>query len=522
MSALPETLYFRVSDDASHDQPDGESLPSGWSLKKISSSRERQVFYDTFEEQAYYMGLVVVRKKGTICLTDIDTGIVQAEAPFHGTPPFFFPSVLPECKARKLLEQCSNIRAFIRTCSVDVYVSSWRILDENKKTVAFLNSESMQVIDRNNPEHFARFYSITPLKGYHRELSRILKALPEQVDSYRIVGFRDRFLLIMKEIGPESRGYSAKLHMQLDAEATIHENVRRLLQFTTSLMQMNEHGIRKDIDSEFLHDYRVAIRRTRSILRQLNGVFDPHQTAWFLNGLRELGKRTNELRDGDVYLLRKEEYSRLLPPSLRASLTPFFDNIDTSRRLLHIQFCRYLSSDEYRSFMESWNEFIRSNELPDPVSAPKSALPTRVVASKSIRKGWEKVIVHGRQIGSKATDKELHELRIDCKKLRYLLEFFSSLFPRKNAGRLVKHLKELQENLGTFVDLSVQLMFLQNRLKSMKPADCSIEEAAAIGGLLTSLYREQERAREQFRETFTRFDNEETGTLFDELITCLH
>jgi CHAD domain-containing protein len=521
MSALPETLYFRVGEDASQDLPDGKSLPSGWSLKKISTARERQVFYDTFEEHAFYMGLIVVRKKGSLYLTDLDSGIIKAEIDFHGTPASFFPAALPECKAKKLFEQCSDIRAFIRTCSLDVSVSSWRILDENKKTVAILNSESMQVADRINPESFARFYSITPLKGYHKELSKILKALPEEVDSYRIVGFRERFLLIMKEAGPASRGYSAKIHMQLDAEATIHENVRRLLQFTTSIMQMNEHGIRKDIDSEFLHDYRVAIRRTRSILRLLNGVFDPHQTAWFLTGLRELGKRTNELRDCDVYLLRKAEYSRLLPPSLRNSLTPIFNDIETDRRLLHRAFCRYLSSAEYLGFIESWKEFVGRDELPDQELAPKSALSTKVVAARSIRKAWKKVIVHGRRIEAEAGDEELHSLRIECKKLRYLLEFFSSLFPQKTAGRLVRHLKELQENLGSFVDISVQLRFMQNRIESLQTAGGSIDEAAAIGGLLTSLYKEQERARENFRETFTGFDNEETGTLFDELATSL-
>jgi CHAD domain-containing protein len=521
MSSLPETLYFKVGENSSHDHPDGNSLPSGWSLKKISSSRERQVFYDTFEEQAFHKGLIVLRKKGNICLIDLDTGIVQAEACLQGTPASFFPAVLPDCKARKMLVQCSNIRAFIRTCSIDVFVITWRVLDENKKTVAILNSESMQVIDSKTQESFARFYAITPLKGYHRELSKILKALPEEVDAYRITGVRERFLLIMEEAGPASRSYSSKLYMQLDPEASIHENVRRLLQFTNSIMQVNEPGIRNDTDSEFLHDYRVAVRRTRSILRLLNGVFDPHLTAWFLTGLRELGKRSNELRDCDVYLMRKAEYSELLPPTLRSSLTPFFSDIEAARRLKLRQFCRYLSSQEYIGFMESWNNFVRQDELPNQELAPKSALSTRVVAVNSIRKAWKKVIVHGRRIGAEANDDELHALRIDCKKLRYLLEFFSSLFHQKTAGRLVRHLKELQENLGTFVDLTVQLRFLHNRIESLRLGEGKTDEAAAIGGLITSLYREREKARENFRETFTGFDNEETGSLFDELVNSL-
>ena len=521
MGTPAETLYFRVSENSSHDLPDGNGLPSEWSLRKISSSRERQVFYDTFEEQAFHKSLVVVRMKGTLYLTDLDTGIVQAETFIHGTPASFFPSALTDSKAKKMLEQCSDIRSFIRTGTIDVFVSSWRVLDENKKTIAILNSESLQDADRINQGSFAKFFTITPLKGYHRELSQMLKALPEQVDSYRIVGFRERFLMIMKEAGPASRGYSSKLHMQLDGEATIHENIRRLLLFTTSILQLNEHGIRKNIDSEFLHDFRVAVRRTRSILRLLNGVFDPHQTAWFLSGLRELGKRTNELRDCDVYLLRKEEYTKLLPPSLHDSLIPFFSDVDEARRIRHKQFCRYLSSAEYVAFMEAWKDFIGHDQLPDQETAPKAALSTRYIAAGAIRKAWKKVIVHGRRIEVKADDLELHALRIDCKKLRYLFEFFFSLFPSRSAGRLVRHLKELQENLGTFVDISVQLKFLQSRLESLQAGEGNIMEAAAIGGLIASLYREKEMAREHFHETFTGFDNEETGKLFDEIVTAL-
>ncbi|NTW51014.1 MAG: CHAD domain-containing protein [Chlorobiaceae bacterium] len=521
MSNPPETLYFRVGENSSRDLPDGNTLPSEWSLRKISSSRERQVFYDTFEEHAFHKGIVVVRIKGILYLTDLDTGIIQAESFINGTPTSFFPSALSDCKAKKMLEQCSDIRSFIRNGTIDVFVSSWKVLDENKKTIAILNSESLQDAERINQGTFAKFFTITPLKGYHRELSQTLKALPEQVDSYRITGFRERFLMIMKEAGPSSRGYSSKFHMQLDGEATIHENIRRLLQFTTSILQLNEHGIRKNIDSEFLHDFRVAVRRTRSILRQLNGVFDPHKTAWFLSGLRELGKRTNELRDCDVYLLRKEEYTKLLPASLHDSLTPFFNDIDEARRIRHKQFCRYLSSADYIAFMDEWKDFIGHDQLPDQEQAPKSALPTKEIAARSIRKAWKKVIVHGRRIETKADDQELHALRIECKKLRYLFEFFSSLLPSRSAGRLIRHLKELQDNLGTFVDISVQMVFLQTRLESLKVDGGNIMEAAAIGGLIASLHREKEKARDHFQETFTGFDNEETGKLFDEIVTSL-
>ncbi|NTU92916.1 MAG: CHAD domain-containing protein [Chlorobiaceae bacterium] len=521
MDTHPDTLYFRTIGSDGPEPTPGSTLPGEWNLVPISSRNERHSFYDTFENHAFQKGMLVVRRKGHLEVTGLDNGKVLAETEFKGTPAAFFPESLPEGAARELLLQCSSLRAFMKTCSVEISISSWRILDDNQKTIAILNSETMRPSGETTSTPFARFHSITPLKGYHRELARMLRALPEPVDAYRVTDFRERVLLMLKSCDHIIGDYSSKLRLQLDPEATVHENVRRLLQFTTSVMKSNETGIRQHIDTEFLHDYRVAIRRSRSIVRLLRGVFDPHRTAWLLGGLRDLGKRTNQLRDRDVYLLRDEAYTRLLPQRLRPALDRFFDELETERKQLHRKFCHYLASREYRTFMQGLETVMSDVAMPDQELAPNAALPTRTVASRSIRKSWKKVIIHGRKIGTGTPDSELHELRIHCKKLRYLLEFFSSLFPPKEVGRLVGDMKELQETLGDFVDLSVQIEFLLGRLGTLPHDRAGIDEAAALGGLVSALYRKQAHARKKFGETFEKFDDEQTRDLFDNLINSL-
>ena len=44
------------------------------------------------------------------------------------------------------------------------------------------------------------------------------------------------------------------------------EACRRILAHLAQIIRLNEDGIRKDIDTEFLHDFRVAVRRARSLL----------------------------------------------------------------------------------------------------------------------------------------------------------------------------------------------------------------------------------------------------------------
>jgi CHAD domain-containing protein len=521
MSDTPDTLYLRINGEEPLVQAVGQNLPAGWRVGKSSTRRERLVFYDTFEEEAFRKGLAVMRRKGVLSVIDLDNGALEADTPLALTPPSFFAADLPESKARKRLLHCSSLRAFINRCAIDRFVTSWRILDQEDKTVATLEYESSHKSDKSSEAVFPRYYSITPLKGFHKELSTMLMALPEPVDAYRVTSFRERFIAIMEAAALLGRGYTSKLHMQLDPRAPIHENVRRLLQFTSSIMEANEEGIRKDIDSEFLHDFRVAVRRSRSIMRLLNGVFEPEKTAWALTGLRELGKRTNELRDSDVYLLRRDEYTALLPTALQTALDPFFSDLEAEKRLHHKHFCRYLAGREYPGFIATLKEFIALDELPNPESAPLAAQPTGEVAAKAIRKALKKVLVHGRRTGNETSDTELHELRIDCKKLRYLLEFFASLFPPKATAQVLRQMKALQDNLGAFVDLSVQMEFLQSRLEALPADRGGIGEAAAIGGLLATLYRKREKVRAHFHEIFSRFDSDETGELFDELLTGL-
>ncbi|NTU68303.1 MAG: CHAD domain-containing protein [Chlorobiaceae bacterium] len=516
-----DTLYFRVMEPDSPAVPNKDNLPDEWKLEMTASRTERQTFYDTFENQAWQKGLLVVRKKGSIEVTSLETGKVIADMPFSKTPSTFFPTTLDDDKVKDLLLECGGLRAFTKNFSIDVDISSWKVLDDNRKTIAIINSESLQLADGSSRDPFVRFFSLSPLKGYHRELARMLRTLPEPLDAYRLTGFRERFMQIFEATGHPLGEYSAKLRLQLDPEATIHENIRRLLQFTSSVMLANETGIRKDIDTEFLHDYRVATRRARSILRQVKGVFEPHRTAWALQGLRELGKRSNRLRDCDVYLLRQAEYLDILPSELRPGLKRFFSTLANERREQHRRFCEYLASNEYRNFMQEWAGFISCEQLPDQETAPESAVPTRIVAGKAVRRAWKKVIVHGRRIGCKENSAELHELRIDCKRLRYILEFFSSLFPDKTGARLIGHLKELQENLGDFVDVSVQLTFMLERIELLATRQDEILQAASIGGLSVALYQRQEEARKQFAESFARFDDEQTRELFDEILTTL-
>jgi CHAD domain-containing protein len=522
MSTAPQTVYFKVNQQALSGPLAENMLPSGYRIEALGSKRETRVIYETFEWNAFEKGIVVEKRKRVLYLLDLKTGNKISSVPFSGKPSFFFADSLPPGETAELLRSCSLIRSFIKQCSVEIFSHPYRILDDNDKTIGILKSESWHSLDRSEDEPFAHIVSLRPNKGYQKDIELIEKSLTRDDAVGEALGFRKFFLFIMSAAGSTVQGYSSKIQLSLDADAPVHENTRRLLLFCLSIMRQNEEGIRKNMDTEFLHDYRVAIRRTRSLLKQLKGVFDPLVTRNYLNAFKDLGKRTNKLRDSDVCLLRQAAYFSYLPPTLQPSLKLFFCEIEKSRSSLHKLFCRYLESPDYRSFMDEWERFLSNPKIPDSALAPKAHIPTSRAACSSIKKAWKKVLRHGRQIKRQATDKELHTLRINCKKLRYLLEFFSSVFPRDTIAPAIKQLKELQDNLGSFVDYTVQIQFLHERLIPVadKPGDRLCD--ASIGGLMAILYQKQEFSRQNFHASFCMFDNEDTTRLFHELLSRLH
>ncbi|MEI8186166.1 MAG: CHAD domain-containing protein [Chlorobiaceae bacterium] len=516
MNIATKTIYFEVKSSDDSGLMRDTIFPSEWQLKTLSSSKEQLDYYDTFEWNAFEKEAAIVKTKKSLSLVDLNTGHKTVSVAFSRNPSFFSLNDLPSGKLKDMLTTYSDIRAFIRLCSVHTFLRSYHILDDNEKTIGVLTSTSLYFADKKNQKPFASFLSIIPLRGYQETIE---KAVRYNSDG-SVLDFKELFLLIMTASGQNVQGYSSKIKLDLDADASIHESTQQLLRFTLSILRKNEYGIRNNIDTEFLHDYRVAIRRTRSILKQLTGVYDSEDTALYLNAFKELAKQTNQLRDSDVYLLQQKSYFNYLPPFLQQPLKLFFSDIAASRKKLHKKFCLYLASGAYQTLLEEWNLFVHQESFPDSKLAPPNAsLSTMTVAVGTIKKAWKKVIRHGRQISRETTDAELHALRIDCKKLRYLLEFFSSIFPHKTITPVIRKMKELQENLGDFVDFAVQLQFLHERLTVVSVSEKDCLYAASLGGLMTTLFQKQEEARQKFHETFLSFDNEETALLFSDLLS---
>ena len=108
------------------------------------------------------------------------------------------------------------------------------------------------------------------------------------------------------------------------------------------------------------------------------------------------------------------------------------------------------------------------------------------------------------QLTAESVDEAVHDIRKEFKKLRYLIEFFIELLPRKRTARLLNRLKKLQVTLGQFNDYCVQIEFLNSFSD-----DQQIEMTKALSGLIAILHHKQIETRNQVETALAHFFTDE-------------
>jgi CHAD domain-containing protein len=177
---------------------------------------------------------------------------------------------------------------------------------------------------------------------------------------------------------------------------------------------------------------------------------------------------------------------------------------------------KHLSSKKYLSSLIAWEHYLN---LPPEKSTDSDIVDISVkqLADFRIWKVYQRVIKQGCLITEQSPDTALHDLRKTCKKLRYLIEFFQSLYSPLEIKLLIKNLKELQELLGDFQDCAVQESALKHFSEELQKTGCSEQTFAAIEKLVHVLDAKSYKARADFSGCFSIFANPENRSIFKAL-----
>ena len=159
---------------------------------------------------------------------------------------------------------------------------------------------------------------------------------------------------------------------------------RRVLANLADTIEANRPGTIDDIDEEFLHELRVAVRRSRSVLAESEGVLPDDVRDAQREAFGELGQQTGPARDLDVYVAGWDSYVAPLGLIGDPGLDKVRDEIERRRVSAHHELSTVLESDDCRAMIERWRLW-----LSDPAVRGRPRPAARAGRGRPDREGAE-------------------------------------------------------------------------------------------------------------------------------------
>jgi len=453
-------------------------------------------YYDTFDRRLRDAGLALWHEQGQLVLGE------RRQPVRRPTRPLLLGDLAPG-PLREALAPVLEMRALLPLGHVRAREQGLDVLDAERKTVARLT-----LLDADGTARSAGVRAeLAGLRGYDRELEDVRARLVEEL------GFVPaRHDLADELAGPDApRGTVAGIRRgQAAGDAT-----SAVLTHLLDVIEANLDGTLRDIDTEFLHDLRVAVRRSRSVQKELRGVFDPGELDAFRAEFRWLQEVTGPTRDLDVWLLEFEDYRALVDPRFRSDLDPVLGLLRVRRQRAFRAMRRALRSERAGTLRDGWRRFLAG--LPARAPGPADAKrPIEELAGPRIDRVYRRIVTGGQAIEESSPAQALHDLRKKGKELRYLLELFGApIYGEEKVRPLVKTLKGLQDVLGRHQDRAVQAAMVSSLRDELAGRPAAL---VAMGALAQALIDDERAARGEFARRFEDFASRRTRALLKEAL----
>lgn len=417
--------------------------------------------------------------------------------------------------ARSRLAGVIKVRALLPLFSADFTECHIDLCDRRGKTVARINLSTWTLAKKGAQAGPLTFLRLAPLKGFEEEFALARSILENGVGLK--VEERDSFDTALSLAGLKPLDYSSKVKVDLPPDLPAEVAIRAVLSNLSSTIAKNREGTIQAKDTEFLHDLRVAVRRTRSALGQLKGAIPKTVLRSFRPAFDRLGEITGPTRDMDVFLLKFGSYSELLEPQAALALLPLRAHIEVRRSKEQARLAVELKSKEFKNLLERWDAAL-AKKWRSTAEGWQGSEEIAAVAAGRIRKVHKRVVKLGALLAPQSPPEAVHELRIACKKLRYLMELFRGLFDAERVDVLVGQLKMLQDDLGDFQDYEVHRRELTAFAQELwKDKSVGVATFIAIGQLSERFATLQREARAGIGDSFALFGDRESVARFREV-----
>jgi len=232
-------------------------------------------------------------------------------------------------------------------------------------------------------------------------------------------------------------------------------------------IERSEPGVRDGADPEDLHRFRVAIRRSRAMIRASRPLVRD-QLAGLDRELRWLAGVTSPVRDLDVLIGHLRDLEPELAPD-RAGAQSIVAALELERLQRRDALLLSLDTLRYRELLARFAEVVPTLQ----VAAPDVSL------EHLARKELDRLSDSYAALGPNAPDDDVHAVRIRAKHARYAAELAASTRGER-FEELADALADVQDVIGSHQDAVVA----EERVRAVAP-----EEAQLAAGRIIELER---------------------------------
>ena len=313
----------------------------------------------------------------------------------------------------------------------------------------------------------------------------------------------------------------------IGTEDTLAQAGRKVWLYHFALMLSHEEGTQRGENIEELHDMRVATRRIRTAFDIFSSAFDPKIMKRYLKGLRTIGRVLGEVRDMDVLLENAISYMENLKENKRPGLEPLLIEWKRTIEKERAKLTKHLQSEAYHNFKYNFNLFLQ--ETPENISDTISVyggtntrvrdiVPILIYSRYAAVRAYDAIL-------PKASVAQLHALRIEFKKFRYLLEYFKEILG-EDAGQAITELKQLQDHLGALHDADVACQLVREFLRDWEKDQIGMPISERLNPepivtYLAYLHAERYRLIISFPELWNKFSRPEFRQMIAQAISLL-
>jgi len=489
-----------------------ESLGALLTVRRRSIARQRFTFLDTFDGRVGRAGacLTVAADAGGNRM-QWRQGNLALGCTLDGMARFAWE--LPQGPVRQRIEPIVEKRRLVPLAEAEQDGVQLDLMDETRKTIARLSIVAGRARANNRYAPwcpFPPFLTLAALRGYDAQCAgpiAIIESRPgiERTD-LELQGH------VLRSIGVSLPQEASLYRVALDPMVRADIGALRMHRELLRIIVANHAGVLADIDSECLHDFRVGVRRSRSLLGHFEGVLPPAEIDHVKAELAWLDRIAGPVRDLDVLLLGLRSPSKDLSEDQQRVI---LERLEQERIRAQQALTEQLTSERYRLLVGQWTELL-SREVPAEPGDGCGALPLVTIVSRHVWRLYRRALSRIEHVRNDTTVDELHSIRRDAKELHDLIAAAAGLYDREDLAAVLRALQRLKSILGEFNDACVQARWLRQYAGALDESERDVASFRQATEALAELADSRaQKLRKPVNEQLLRFGESATRIAFE-------